>query len=70
MIVACGTAYHALVSVEDRYVIETNGAALPVEAGHRERVDLPQTPVIDEDTLVIGISAVGMPRDTRHDPGR
>ena len=60
MIVACGTSYHA--GVVGRYVIEEWGR-VPVEPDIASEW-IYRNPVIDEDTLVIGISQSGETRDT------
>ena len=60
MIVACGTAYHA--GVVGRYVIEEWGR-VPVEPDIASEW-IYRNPVLDEDTLVIGISQSGETRDT------
>ncbi len=60
VIVACGTAYHA--GVVGRYVIEEWGR-VPVEPDIASEW-IYRNPVIDEDTLVIGISQSGETRDT------
>ena len=60
VIVACGTAYHA--GVVGRYVIE-EWARIPVEPDIASEW-IYRNPVIDEDTLVIGISQSGETRDT------
>ena len=60
VIVACGTAYHA--GVVGRYVIE-EWARVPVEPDVASEW-IYRNPVIDEDTLVIGISQSGETRDT------
>lgn len=60
VIVACGTAYHA--AVVGRYVIE-EWARVPVEPDVASEW-IYRNPVLDEDTLVIGISQSGETRDT------
>jgi glucosamine--fructose-6-phosphate aminotransferase (isomerizing) len=60
VIVACGTAYHA--GVVGRYVIEEWGR-VPVEPDIASEW-IYRNPVIDRDTLVIGISQSGETRDT------
>jgi glucosamine--fructose-6-phosphate aminotransferase (isomerizing) len=60
VIVACGTAYHA--GVVGRYVIEEWGR-VPVEPDIASEW-IYRRPVLDEDTLVIGISQSGETRDT------
>jgi glucosamine--fructose-6-phosphate aminotransferase (isomerizing) len=60
VIVACGTAYHA--GVVGRYVIE-EWARVPVEPDVASEW-IYRNPVLDEDTLVIGISQSGETRDT------
>jgi glucosamine--fructose-6-phosphate aminotransferase (isomerizing) len=60
VIVACGTAYHA--GVIGRYVIE-EWARVPVEPDIASEW-IYRNPVLDEDTLVIGISQSGETRDT------
>jgi glucosamine--fructose-6-phosphate aminotransferase (isomerizing) len=60
VIVACGTAYHA--GVVGRYVIEEWGR-VPVEPDIASEW-IYRRPVIDEHTLVIGISQSGETRDT------
>ncbi len=60
VIVACGTAYHA--AVIGRYVIE-EWARVPVEPDIASEW-IYRNPVLDEDTLVIGISQSGETRDT------
>jgi glutamine---fructose-6-phosphate transaminase (isomerizing) len=60
VILACGTAYHA--GVVGRYVIE-EWARVPVEPDIASEW-IYRNPVIDEDTLVIGISQSGETRDT------
>ena len=60
MILACGTAYHA--GVVGRYVIE-EWARVPVEPDIASEW-IYRNPVIDENTLVIGISQSGETRDT------
>ena len=60
MILACGTAYHA--GVVGRYVIE-EWARIPVEPDIASEW-IYRNPVIDKDTLVIGISQSGETRDT------
>src|SRR5580765_4868477 len=60
VIVACGTAYHA--GVVGRYVIEEWGR-VPVEPDIASEW-IYRNPVIDTDTLVIGISQSGETRDT------
>src|SRR4051794_14637398 len=60
VIVACGTAYHA--GVVGRYVIEEWGR-VPVEPDIASEW-IYRTPVLDADTLVIGISQSGETRDT------
>jgi glutamine---fructose-6-phosphate transaminase (isomerizing) len=60
VIVACGTSYHA--GVVGRYVIEEWGR-VPVEPDIASEW-IYRNPVIDEDTLVIGISQSGETRDT------
>ncbi|HZO98343.1 MAG TPA: glutamine--fructose-6-phosphate transaminase (isomerizing) [Gaiellaceae bacterium] len=60
VIVACGTAYHA--GVVGRYVLEEWGR-VPVEPDIASEW-IYRRPVIDEDTLVIGISQSGETRDT------
>jgi glucosamine--fructose-6-phosphate aminotransferase (isomerizing) len=60
VIVACGTAYHA--GVVGRYVIE-EWARVPVEPDIASEW-IYRNPVLDEDTLVIGISQSGETRDT------
>jgi glutamine---fructose-6-phosphate transaminase (isomerizing) len=62
VILACGTAYHA--GVVGRYVIE-EWARVPVEPDIASEW-LYRNPVIDPDTLVIGISQSGETRDTVH----
>ena len=62
VILACGTAYHA--GVVGRYVIE-EWARIPVEPDIASEW-IYRNPVIDEKTLVIGISQSG---ETRHDRG-
>ncbi|HZQ03785.1 MAG TPA: glutamine--fructose-6-phosphate transaminase (isomerizing) [Gaiellaceae bacterium] len=62
VIVACGTAYHA--GVVGRYVIEEWGR-VPVEPDIASEW-IYRNPVLDEDTLVIGISQSGETRDTIH----
>ena len=57
---ACGTAYHA--GVVGRYVIE-EWARIPVEPDIASEWRY-RNPVIDKDTLVIGISQSGETRDT------
>ena len=59
-IVACGTAYHA--GVVGRYVIE-EWARVPVEPDIASEW-IYRNPVLDPDTLVIGISQSGETRDT------
>ena len=61
VILACGTAYHA--GVVGRYVIE-EWARVPVEPDIASEWRY-RNPVLDEDTLVIGISQSGETR--RHD---
>src|SRR5262249_1132263 len=60
VIVACGTAYHA--GVVGRYVLEEWGR-VPVEPDIASEW-IYRRPVIDRDTLVIGISQSGETRDT------
>jgi glucosamine--fructose-6-phosphate aminotransferase (isomerizing) len=60
VILACGTAYHA--AVVGRYVIEEWGR-VPVEPDIASEW-IYRNPVIDENTLVIGISQSGETRDT------
>ena len=60
VIVACGTAYHA--GVVGRYVIEEWGR-VPVEPDIASEW-IYRRPVLDQDTLVIGISQSGETRDT------
>ena len=60
VIVACGTAYHA--GVVGRYVLEEWGR-VPVEPDIASEW-IYRRPVIDTDTLVIGISQSGETRDT------
>jgi glutamine---fructose-6-phosphate transaminase (isomerizing) len=60
VIVACGTAYHA--GVIGRYVIE-EWARVPVEPDIASEW-IYRKPVLDKDTLVIGISQSGETRDT------
>jgi glucosamine--fructose-6-phosphate aminotransferase (isomerizing) len=60
VIVACGTAYHA--GVVGRYVIE-EWARVPVEPDVASEW-IYRKPVLDQDTLVIGISQSGETRDT------
>ncbi len=60
VVLACGTAYHA--GVVGRYVIEEWGR-VPVEPDIASEW-IYRNPVIDEDTLVIGISQSGETRDT------
>jgi glucosamine--fructose-6-phosphate aminotransferase (isomerizing) len=60
VIVACGTAYHA--GVVGRYVIE-EWARIPVEPDIASEW-IYRRPVLDHDTLVIGISQSGETRDT------
>ena len=60
VVVACGTAYHA--GVVGRYVIE-EWARVPVEPDIASEW-IYRNPVLDEDTLVIGISQSGETRDT------
>ena len=60
VILACGTAYHA--GVVGRYVIE-EWARIPVEPDIASEW-IYRNPVIDENTLVIGISQSGETRDT------
>ena len=60
VLVACGTAYHACVV--GRYVIE-EWARIPVEFDIASEW-VYRNPVIDERTLVIGISQSGETRDT------
>ncbi len=60
VIVACGTAYHA--GVVGRYVIE-EWARVPVEPDVASEW-IYRNPVLDKDTLVIGISQSGETRDT------
>jgi len=60
VIVACGTAYHA--GVVGRYVIEEWGR-VPVEPDIASEW-IYRNPVIDSDTLVVGISQSGETRDT------
>ncbi len=60
VIVACGTAYHA--GVVGRYVIE-EWARVPVEPDVASEW-IYRNPVLDQDTLVIGISQSGETRDT------
>jgi glucosamine--fructose-6-phosphate aminotransferase (isomerizing) len=60
VIVACGTAYHA--GVVGRYAIE-EWARVPVEPDIASEW-IYRNPVIDEGTLVIGISQSGETRDT------
>ncbi len=60
VIVACGTAYHSAVVA--RYVIE-EWARIPVEHDVASEWRY-RNPVIDEDTLVIGISQSGETADT------
>src|SRR5262249_62405636 len=59
VIVACGTSYHA--GVVGRYVIEEWGR-VPVEPDIASEW-IYRNPVIDSDTLVIGISQSGETRD-------
>ena len=54
---------HRLPRRRRRPVRDRGVGPRPGRAGHRERVDLPP-PVIDKDTLVIGISQSGETRDT------
>ena len=60
VIVACGTSYHA--GVVGRYVIE-EWARVPVEPDIASEW-IYRNPVLDQDTLVIGISQSGETRDT------
>jgi glucosamine--fructose-6-phosphate aminotransferase (isomerizing) len=60
VVVACGTAYHA--GVVGRYVIEEWGR-VPVEPDIASEW-IYRRPVIDKDTLVIGVSQSGETRDT------
>ncbi len=60
VVVACGTAYHA--GVVGRYVIE-EWARLPTEPDIASEW-IYRRPVLDKDTLVIGISQSGETRDT------
>ena len=60
VILACGTAYHA--GVVGRYAIE-EWARIPVEPDIASEW-IYRNPVIDEDTLVMGISQSGETRDT------
>ncbi|MDQ3778552.1 MAG: glutamine--fructose-6-phosphate transaminase (isomerizing) [Actinomycetota bacterium] len=60
VVLACGTAYHA--GVVGRYVIE-EWARVPVEPDIASEW-IYRNPVIDEHTLVIGISQSGETRDT------
>jgi glucosamine--fructose-6-phosphate aminotransferase (isomerizing) len=60
VILACGTAYHA--GVVGRYVIEEWGR-VPVEPDIASEW-IYRNPVVDENTLVIGISQSGETRDT------
>ncbi len=60
VVVACGTAYHA--GVVGRYVIE-EWARVPVEPDVASEW-IYRNPVLDQDTLVIGISQSGETRDT------
>jgi glucosamine--fructose-6-phosphate aminotransferase (isomerizing) len=60
VILACGTAYHA--AVVGRYVLE-EWARVPVEPDIASEW-IYRNPVIDENTLVIGISQSGETRDT------
>mgnify|MGYP000277031703 CR=1 FL=1 len=60
VVLACGTAYHA--GVVGRYVIE-EWARVPVEPDIASEW-IYRNPVLDEDTLVIGISQSGETRDT------
>ena len=60
VILACGTAYHA--GVVGRYVLE-EWARIPVEPDIASEW-IYRRPVIDENTLVIGISQSGETRDT------
>src|SRR5688572_5607038 len=60
VILTCGTAYHA--GVVGRYVIE-EWARIPVEPDIASEW-IYRNPVIDENTLVIGISQSGETRDT------
>ena len=60
VLVACGTAYHA--GVVGRYVIE-EWARIPVEHDIASEW-IYRKPVIDENTLVIGITQSGETRDT------
>jgi glucosamine--fructose-6-phosphate aminotransferase (isomerizing) len=60
VIVACGTAYHA--GVVGRYVLEEWGR-VPVEPDIASEW-IYRRPVIDRDTLVVGISQSGETRDT------
>src|SRR5205823_8442040 len=60
VIVACGTDYHA--GVVGRYVLEEWGR-VPVEPDIASEW-IYRRPVIDTDTLVIGISQSGETRDT------
>jgi glucosamine--fructose-6-phosphate aminotransferase (isomerizing) len=60
VIVACGTAYHA--GVVGRYVLEEWGR-VPVEPDIASEW-IYRRPVIDHDTLVVGISQSGETRDT------
>ena len=62
VIVACGTSYHA--GVVGRYVIE-EWARVPVEPDIASEW-IYRNPVVDPDTLVIGISQSGETRDTIH----
>jgi glucosamine--fructose-6-phosphate aminotransferase (isomerizing) len=60
VIIACGTAYHA--GVVGRYVLEEWGR-VPVEPDIASEW-IYRRPVLDKDTLVIGISQSGETRDT------
>ncbi len=60
VILACGTAYHA--GVVGRYVLE-EWARIPVEPDIASEW-IYRNPVIDENTMVIGISQSGETRDT------
>ena len=60
VILACGTAYHA--GVVGRYVIE-EWARIPVEPDIASEW-IYRNPVIDDHTLVIGMSQSGETRDT------
>ena len=66
-LVACGSSYHA--SLLAKYAIERL-ALLPCERRHRERVPLPR-PVLNERTLVVGVSQSGESIDpSRHSARR